>query len=173
MLTAWHVRICLRVVIVWDHLPIDCLFKSLFGWHQIHIKGPYYWPFVKRIHWWPVDSPHKRLAMRKAFQFHDAIITYNPAASIFRDILIQMILDYFRNGCRVSWRLAGQGSCTGWSDVENVVVLGDGCQGDDGTEAEGCLDDVHCKKEKISGQVDDHVKSSLWQLSHWRHRKLS
>ena len=26
------------------------------------------------IHWWPADSPHKELVMRKAFPFYDFIL---------------------------------------------------------------------------------------------------
>ena len=32
-----------------------------------HMKGPHYWPFVKRIQRWPVDSHHKGPVMRKTF----------------------------------------------------------------------------------------------------------
>ena len=30
-----------------------------------------YWPFLKGIHWWPVDSPHKVPVMWKAFPYYD------------------------------------------------------------------------------------------------------
>ena len=33
---------------------------------QENIKISHYWSFLKRIHWWPMDSPHKGPAMRKA-----------------------------------------------------------------------------------------------------------
>ena len=33
-----------------------------------NIKGPYYWPFVRGINRWPVDSPHKGPEMWKSCQ---------------------------------------------------------------------------------------------------------
>ena len=40
---------------------------------QENIKISQYWSFLKRIHWWPMDSPHKGPAMLKALimQFQD------------------------------------------------------------------------------------------------------
>ena len=32
--------------------------------------------FVREIHWWPVDSPHKGPVMWKMFPFHDVIMMY-------------------------------------------------------------------------------------------------
>ena len=29
-----------------------------------NIKAPHHWPFVRRIHWWPMDSPHKGPVIR-------------------------------------------------------------------------------------------------------------
>ena len=39
-----------------------------------NIKVPRHWPFVRGIHQWPVDSPHKRPVIRKTFPCQDAII---------------------------------------------------------------------------------------------------
>ena len=41
-----------------------------------NIKAPRYWPFVRGIHWWPVDSHRKGPVMRKAFPWpcHDIIV---------------------------------------------------------------------------------------------------
>ena len=36
---------------------IDCLFNRLYG--PTSKKHPHYWPFVRGIHRWPVNSPHK------------------------------------------------------------------------------------------------------------------
>ena len=43
--------------------------------------------FVRGIHWWPVDSPHKGPVTRKMFPFDDVIMTHvvpveHPAASL-------------------------------------------------------------------------------------------
>ena len=57
------------------HRHIDCLFSSLFNLTlKGNIKAPYHWHFLKGIHRWPMDSPHKGPVMRKLFPFHDVII---------------------------------------------------------------------------------------------------
>ena len=38
------------------------------------IKTPHYWPFVKRIHRLPMDSPHKGPVTRKIVLFYDVIM---------------------------------------------------------------------------------------------------
>ena len=35
-----------------------------------------YWPFVRGIQRWPMDSPHKGPVMRKAFSWYDVITSY-------------------------------------------------------------------------------------------------
>ena len=37
-------------------------------------QSPCYWPYVRGIHRWPVDSPHKGSVTRKTFPFHDVIV---------------------------------------------------------------------------------------------------
>ena len=46
------------------------------GQHKRNIKALCYWPFVRGIHRWPVDSPHKGPVMRKMFQCCDIIMTW-------------------------------------------------------------------------------------------------
>ena len=41
---------------------------------HINIKGPYYRPFVKGIHWWRVDSSHKGTVTQNTFSFDDVIM---------------------------------------------------------------------------------------------------
>ena len=41
-----------------DHRPLECLFNSLFGLTSTKYQSPHYWPFVKGIHPWPVNSLH-------------------------------------------------------------------------------------------------------------------
>ena len=38
----------------------------------------HHWPFVRGIHWSPVDSPHKRPVMWQACQYHDVIVPIPP-----------------------------------------------------------------------------------------------
>ena len=40
-----------------------------------NIKPPRYWPFVRGIHRWPVDSPHKGPVTWKLFPLDDVIMT--------------------------------------------------------------------------------------------------
>ena len=37
------------------------------------INALHYWSFVRGIHWWPVDSPHKGPVIQKASPYHDII----------------------------------------------------------------------------------------------------
>ena len=54
-------------------------FRSLAAWqlveanNELNIKALFYWPFVRGIQWWPVDSPHKGPMIWKAFPCHVAI----------------------------------------------------------------------------------------------------
>ena len=58
-----------------DHQLLECLFNNLFGWKpERNIKGPHNWPFVKGIHQYLVDSPHKRLMMQKVFPYYYVIM---------------------------------------------------------------------------------------------------
>ena len=42
--------------------------------HQRNIKAPPYWPFVRGIHRWPVNSSHKGPVTRKKLPFDDVIM---------------------------------------------------------------------------------------------------
>ena len=49
-----------------DQRWLDCLFNTfsrLRGWEKN--EAPRYWPFLRGIHRWPVDSPHKGQVTRK------------------------------------------------------------------------------------------------------------
>ena len=48
------------------------------GADQINIKDLRYWPFVRGIHRWPVNSPHKWPVTQKTFPF-DGVIMYRDA----------------------------------------------------------------------------------------------
>ena len=41
-----------------------------------YIKALYYWPFVRGIHWWTVDSPHKRSVLQNVLPYHDDIMIF-------------------------------------------------------------------------------------------------
>ena len=66
-----------------DHLchhqsPATQLFVQQFVQYDIkeNIKTPHYWPFVRGIHWSPVDSPHKWSVMWKSFPWDDIIMLF-------------------------------------------------------------------------------------------------
>ena len=59
-----------------NHRLIECLFSSLFMLTTKKISSPCYWPFVRGMHRWPVDSPHKGPETRKAFPCLDVITSY-------------------------------------------------------------------------------------------------
>ena len=49
-------------------------------------KSSHHWPFVRAIHRWPVDSPHKGWVMRKAF----------PCPDVFMLCLVKYVFLVFR-----------------------------------------------------------------------------
>ena len=48
--------------------------------------------FVRGIHRWPVDSPHKRPVTRNMFPFDDVIMEYYYLTSFWRDIYVISLL---------------------------------------------------------------------------------
>ena len=57
-----------------NHRPHDCLFKRLFRrWSEKTLNSASLY-FVRGIHRWPVNSPHKRPVRRKMFPFDDVIM---------------------------------------------------------------------------------------------------
>ena len=54
------------------------MFTHLFIQAQIkvNIQAPRYWPFVRGIHRWPVNSPHKRPVTQKMFPFDDVTMIW-------------------------------------------------------------------------------------------------
>ena len=56
-----------------------------------NIKALHYWPFVRGIHWLPVDSPHKGPVMLKVFPRHDII----TVPSIYHMLHVPVFADDF------------------------------------------------------------------------------
>ena len=53
----WH---HMRIIVFQITANFDCLLNILFGLTSKNTsKDPHYWPFVRGIHCWAVDSPHK------------------------------------------------------------------------------------------------------------------
>ena len=70
----WH---CNERDGVSNHQPHDCLPNRLLGANQRKHQSSASLAFVRGIHRWPVNSPHKGPVMRKRFPFHDIIMTYD------------------------------------------------------------------------------------------------
>ena len=65
-----------------NHRSLECLCNSFFGLTSKTNQRSALLPFVKEIHRWPVDSPHKGPVMRKAYPFHHA--NHAPAWWLYR-----------------------------------------------------------------------------------------
>ena len=48
-------------------------------YNKRNITAPHNWPFVKGIHRWLLDSPHKEPLIEKAFPCHDVIMLNSPS----------------------------------------------------------------------------------------------
>ena len=57
-----------------NHQRLDCLLTRLLGADQRNHQSSASLAFVKGIHRWPVDSPHKGPVTRKMFPFNDVIM---------------------------------------------------------------------------------------------------
>ena len=75
--------ICIKIL-QWRHngrdgvsnnQPHDCLFNRLFRHRSKKTSKPASLAFVRGIHRWPVNSPHKGPVTRKLVPFHDASLT--------------------------------------------------------------------------------------------------
>ena len=60
--------------VVWNDLPFDSVLKSFCGPTSKKHQSPHYWPFVRGIHRWPVNSLHKGPVTRKTFPFDNVIM---------------------------------------------------------------------------------------------------
>ena len=63
--------------VVSNHRPFDCLFNSLCRFTSNKHRSPYYWPFVRGIPRWPVNSPHKEPVTRNKLLFDDVVMGYD------------------------------------------------------------------------------------------------
>ena len=58
-----------------NHQPRDCLYSTVYsGADQRKLQSSASLAFVRGIHRWPVNSPHKRPVTRKMFPFDDVIM---------------------------------------------------------------------------------------------------
>ena len=61
--------------VVSNHLSFNCLFNSLCRSSSNKHQSRHYWPFVRGIHRWPVNSRHKWPVTRKMIPSDDVIMT--------------------------------------------------------------------------------------------------
>ena len=61
--------------------------------------------FVRRIHRWPMNSPHKRPVTRKMFSFNDVIMLFLSSGQLCNAFTPQLFLNYlpFKSGEKVYW----------------------------------------------------------------------
>ena len=60
--------------VVSNHQSFDCFFNSLCGLTSKKHQIPHYWPFVRGIHGWLVNSLHKGPATQKKLPFDGVIM---------------------------------------------------------------------------------------------------
>ena len=63
--------------VVSNHRSFGCLFNSLCRPTSKKHQSMCYWLFVRGIHQWPVNSPHKGPVMCKKLPFYDVIMMYH------------------------------------------------------------------------------------------------
>ena len=78
--------------VVSNHQPHDCLLNRLFRRRSKKTSSSASLAFVRGIHRWPVNSPHKWPVTRKMFPFDDVImnmLNINPTFNKFQNSRIQ------------------------------------------------------------------------------------
>ena len=60
-----------------NHQPHDCFTQAFIQTQIKKHQSSASLAFVRGIHWWPVNSPHKGPVRRKTFPFDDVIMTYS------------------------------------------------------------------------------------------------
>ena len=85
-----------------------------------------YWPFVKGIHWWPVDSLHKGPVMWKVFPCHDVIMTLTSSSSSSSPLSLSLSSWHFCfSVCSMVTTMAQYVSCLNLHEghfVHNLVI---------------------------------------------------
>ena len=68
--------------VVSNHRLFDYLFNSLCGPTSKKHQSLHYWPFVRGIHRWPVNSPRKGPVTRKNLLFDDVIMSLHHYVTV-------------------------------------------------------------------------------------------
>ena len=72
----------MSTITVTSHERRDVSFTFLGVNNKVNIKVPHYWPFVRGIHRWPVDSHNRGPVLRKMLPYHDDFAGFN-SISVF------------------------------------------------------------------------------------------
>ena len=108
----------------------------VFSWHQRKHLSPRYQPFVRGIHRWSVDSPHKGPVTRKAFPLRDVMKKPSKCASGYRPHHAEFLLIYTdrlmsswrlqmpcRQTCARQWATTMLTGCWPWWHMSRIVHL--------------------------------------------------
>ena len=87
---TWNFLLMLYITMAsyWAQCRLESSAYPLFAPLLVHSqikennKSPYHWPFVRGIHRWPVNSPHKRQITQKMFPFGDVLMNYFQYISV-------------------------------------------------------------------------------------------
>ena len=78
-----------------NHQYLDCLLNRLFRHRWKKTPKSTSLAFVRGIHRWPVNSPHKGPVTRKMFSFNDVIIYWECATSFILNLFFRKHKDMF------------------------------------------------------------------------------
>ena len=84
------------------------------AYFKVNIKGPCYWPFVKWIHWWSVDSLYKGPVTQVMFPFYDVILKFFYLPNFQNAFFQSDYAEYRRKLCSnwLSWLVVWYAQCS-------------------------------------------------------------
>ena len=124
-----------------NHQPHDCLLNRLFRHRskKTSDESSASLAFVRGIHRWPVNSPHKWPVTRKMFPFDDVIMRSRRCSKLhhYQDsppsewfVPVEKVINYSIKGlfskqrlpCTISWTRPQEHQCKVWQWSENICV---------------------------------------------------
>ena len=108
--------------------PATRLFVKHVQANNKSIEAPHYWPFVRGIHRWPMDSPHKRPVMRKSFPRHDLVMlpgidlrTFQRARRLKRQEIPDSHVVLLKKAMRLKTWYAR--NLSNWSEITGHIIF--------------------------------------------------
>ena len=89
--------------------------------HQWNIKVRHYWPFVRGIHRWPVNSPHKGSVTRKNLPFFVQILFYVGRFLVHTERSMYVIM-FFADALALNRHQATSNHYTHWSVTHELYI---------------------------------------------------